>query len=198
MRRIQAMFRRKNANTKVESVESTYGIDLNARGDAKLGNLLKNRGFDSQSQLIRAVRGQLTEPARARRLFLSFHYEDRDQVNGFRLMAHNPGLPIDFADVSVRAAINSTGAAYLKRAISEKINRCSVLVCLIGNGTAWREWVEWELETALSLQKGICGVRIPNTYGRIPAVLTQIGAPVAAWETVSIIKTIEYAAAKRS
>jgi len=58
------MFRRKNANTKVENVESTYGIDLNARGDSKLGNLLRRRGFDSQSQLIRAARGQSTEPAR--------------------------------------------------------------------------------------------------------------------------------------
>ena len=64
------MFRRKNANTKVENVESTYGVDLNARGDAKLGNLLKKRGFDSQSQLIRAARGQLTEAARVRKLFL--------------------------------------------------------------------------------------------------------------------------------
>jgi hypothetical protein len=135
------MFRRKNSNTKVENVESKYGVDLNARGDAKLGNLLRRRGFDSQSQLIRAVRGQLTDPARVRKLFLSFHYEDRDQVNGFRLMAHNPNLPIDFADVSIRAAVNSDEAAYLKRTIREKIKGCSVAVCLIGNGTAWREWL---------------------------------------------------------
>jgi hypothetical protein len=83
------MFRRKNSNTLVSSVEKTYGIDLNARGDAKIGNLLSRRGFESQTQLIRAYRGQLTEHARHRRLFLSFHYEDRSQVNEFRLMGLN-------------------------------------------------------------------------------------------------------------
>jgi len=192
------MFRRKNANTKIENVEDTYGIELNARGDAKLGNLLKRRGFDSQSQLIRAARGQLTEPARVRKLFLSFHYEDRNQVDGFRLMAHNPNLPIDFSDVSVRVAINSSEAAYLKRAISEKINRCSVLVCLIGNGTAWREWVEWELETALELGKGVCGVRLKGSRGQAPNLLRQIGAPVAGWDQSEIVAAIECAAARRS
>jgi hypothetical protein len=192
------MFRRKNANTKVENVESTYGVDLNARGDARLGNLLRKRGFDSQSQLIRAARGQLTEPARVRKLFLSFHYEDLGQANGLRLMAHNPNLDFDFSDVSVRAAINSEEAGYLKRAISEKINRCSVVVCLIGNGTAWREWVEWELETALGLGKGICGVRLKGSRGRAPTLLGQIGAPVAGWDQNDIVAAIECAAARRS
>jgi hypothetical protein len=192
------MFRRKNANTRVENVERTYGIDFNARGDAKLGNLLRRRGFDSQSQIIRAARGQLTEPARVRKLFLSFHYEDRNQANGFRLMAHNPNLPIDFSDVSVRAAINSEEASYLKRAIYEKIKRCSVVVCLIGDGTAWREWVEWELETALKLGKGICGVRLKDSRGQAPELLRRVGAPIAAWDQGAIVATIECAAARRS
>jgi len=30
------MFRQKNSNTKMKNVEATYGIDLNARGDATL------------------------------------------------------------------------------------------------------------------------------------------------------------------
>jgi hypothetical protein len=191
------MFRRKNANTRVENVESMYGLDLNARGDAKLGNLLRKRGFDSQSQLIRAARGQLTEPARVRKLFLSFHYEDRNQVNGFRLMAYSPNLPIDFADVSVRSAINSAEGVYLRKVISEKIKRCSVVVCLIGNGTAWREWVEWELETALRLGKGVCGVRLKDSRGQAPEMLRRIGAPVATWDQEAIVAAIECAAARR-
>ena len=192
------MFRKKKANTKVENVEETYGLDLNSRGDAKLGNLLRRRGFDSQSQLVKAARGQLTEPARARNLFLSFHYEDRDQVNGFRLMAHNPNLPIDFIDLSVRAAINSEQGTYLRRVIYEKIKKCSVVVCLIGDGTAWREWVEWELETAVKLGKGVCGVRLKGSRGRAPDVLRQTGAPVAGWDQNEIVAAIECAAARRS
>ncbi len=192
------MFRQKNSNTKISNVEKTYGLDLNARSDMKLGTILRRRGFDSQSQLVRAARGQLTEPARVRKLFLSFHYEDRNQVGGFRLMAYSPNLPIDFTDVSVRSAINSAEGTYLRKVISEKIKRCSVVVCLIGNGTAWREWVEWELETALRLGKGVCGVRLKDSRGQAPDVLKRVSAPVASWDQAKIVAAIECAAAKRS
>lgn|ERR1700722_629947 len=54
------MFRVKRSDTKVSKIEATYGIDLNARGDMLLGNLLKKRGFDSQSQLLSDVTCQFT------------------------------------------------------------------------------------------------------------------------------------------
>lgn len=192
------MFRRKNSSTRVENIEKTYGIDLNARGDMKLRTLLRKRGFDSQSQLLKAARGDLNESARVRKLFLSFHYEDRDQVGGFRLMAYSPNVKFDFADVSVRAAINSEEGSYLRKVIRDKINRCSVIVCLIGNGTAWREWVEWELQTGMRLGKGICGVRLKNSRGRSPELLNRLAAPVAAWDQTAIIAAIEQAAARRT
>lgn len=164
----------------------------------KLGNLLQERGFSSQSQLIKAARGQLKESNRARRLFLSFHYEDRNQVNGFRLMAHNPNSPIDFHDGSVRSPVNSEKGAYLRRVIGGKIHRCSVVVCLIGNGTAWRDWVDWELETALALGKGVGGVRLKVSRGRTPEILKRIGAPIAGWDQAAIISAVECAAARGS
>ena len=192
------MYRKKNSNTRVDTVETTYGVELNSRGDATLGNLLRRRGFDSQSQLLRALRGQLTEHAAQRRLFLSFHDEDRPQVNGFRLMAYSPRSPIDFYDGSVRTAIESERSSYLKTVIREKIRRCSVAICFIGNGTAWRGWVDWELETALDLGKGICGVRLKGAVGRVPELLQRIGAPVAQWDLKQIVAAIECAAARRS
>ena len=41
------MFRRKRDDTRIDTIERLYGINLNARGDALLGNLLEDRGFDS-------------------------------------------------------------------------------------------------------------------------------------------------------
>jgi hypothetical protein len=192
------VFRQKNSNTLIKNVEATYNVDLNSRGDATLGNLLRRRGFQSQSQLIRALQGKLTEHASQRRLFLSFHAEDRPQVNGFRLMAYGPNSPIDFYDGSVRTAINSLQSAYIRSVIREKIRQCSVVVCLIGNGTAWREWVDWELETALELGKGICGVRLKGTRGRAPELLSRTDAPIAQWDPKQIVAAIERAAAMRS
>lgn len=192
------MFRRLRSDTRVETIEARYGINLNARSDMLLKTLLEQRGFESLSQLLRAYHGKLTSHAAKRKLFLSFHAEDYPQVQGFRLMAHNPFLELDFYDNSLRQPIRSENASYIRKALLSQITQCSVIVCLIGNGTAWREWVDWELSTAVSLKKGICGVRLKESRGRTPPLLTENGFPMARWDTHSIIAAIECAAARRS
>jgi hypothetical protein len=156
------VFRSTRDDTLIKTVEARYTIDLHARGDTKLGNLLEKRGFDSLTQLLKAYRGDLTYHACKRRIYLSFHVEDLPQVRGFRLMRRAPNLEIDFYDGSLREVINSTQGSYIKRQIRSIIQKTSVVVCLIGNGTAWRDWVDWELNTALELGKGICGIRLKD------------------------------------
>ena len=192
------MFRSKRSDTKVENVEQTYGINLNARGDMLLGNLLEDRGFDTLSQFLDAYRGRLGYHPRKRRTFLSFHAEDRLQVQGFRLMCMNENVDIDIFDGSVRSAIDSDDSTYVRQVIREKIRVVSVLICLIGNGTAWRDWVDWEIETAYTFGKGVCGVRLKGSRGRTPPALSANDAPVAHWNTQEIVAAIECAAARRS
>lgn len=192
------MFRSTRDDTLIRTIEARYGINLHARGDTKLGNLLKKRGFESLTQLRKAYRGDLTYHACRRRIYLSFHVEDLPQVNGFRLMARAPNLDIDFYDGSLREVINSTRASYIKQQIRSIIEKTSVVVCLIGNGTAWRDWVDWELSTAFELGKGICGIRLKQSHGRAPQLLNEIDAPVAHWGNVQdLIAVIECAAARR-
>jgi len=83
-----------------------------------------------------------------KRVFISFRAEDRDKVNGLRLLAANPNFDIEFYDESVRVAINSNNADYIKRVIREKINRTSITLCMISELTYTSEWVNWELETS--------------------------------------------------
>lgn len=192
------MFRRKRDDTKVGTIERQNGIQLNARSDMLLGCLLAKRGFDSLSQLLKAYRGKLTCHARRRRIFLSFHAEDKKQVAGFRLMIRNPKLDLDIYNQGLQEPINSEYSSYIKRVIQEKIKAVSVITCLIGNGTAWREWVDWELNTAYELRKGICGVRLKGSRGRTPPLLREIGAPIARWNVSEIVAAIECAAARRS
>lgn len=192
-------FTRKRSDTLVGTIEDTYNINLNTRRDTLLGNLLDERGFDSLTQLLQAQRGNLREHARKRRVFLSFHYEDVAQVRGFRLMARNPALDIEFHDGSVREPVASESSAYIRQVIKEKIAKASVVLCLIGNGTAWRDWVDWELDTAYRLRKGLCGVRLKGSRGRAPDLLRNLNAPVAGWgDTGDIVAAVECAAARRS
>src|SRR5690242_11956295 len=101
------MFSALRSDTLVRTIEVRYRINLNARGDMKLGNLLDERGFDSFSQLLDAYYRRLKYHPRKRRLFFSFHCEDLGQVRGFRLMPYARNLNVDFHDCSVRIPINS-------------------------------------------------------------------------------------------
>ncbi len=191
-------FVRKRGDTLVGTIERQHRIDLHARADLRLDTLLEERGFDSLSQLLDAYHCRLTYHARRRRTFLSFHAEDWNQVNGFRLMSKNPGVELDFFDAGLREAIDSVKGGYIRKVIRDKISYASVIVCLIGNGTAWRDWVDWELRTGNALGKGLCGVRLKGSHGRTPPFLASVGAPVAQWNVNDIVAVIECAAARRS
>src|SRR6266851_4440919 len=199
MTEVDTVFRAKRDDTLVATIEKRHGIDVHARGDMTLCTLLEERGFDSLTQFLEAYRGRLSGHAKKRRGFLSFHMEDRPQVQGFRLMASNPKLDIEIYDDSLQEPVDSERSSYVRSVIREKIQRASVVICLIGNGTAWRDWVDWELRTGRQLGKGICGVRLKDSRGHVPPLLAAIGSPVApSMEVEEVIRVIECAAARRS
>src|SRR5438045_5740670 len=81
-----------------------------------------------------------------KRVFLSFLGEDKQKVQGLRLLAANPDYDLEFYDESVRVEIESRDAEYVKRRIREKIGRTSITVCLISEETYSSKWVNWELK----------------------------------------------------
>ena len=40
-------------DTKIGTIEKKYGVDLGARGDMKLGNYLKQKGYKSLSRMLK-------------------------------------------------------------------------------------------------------------------------------------------------
>ncbi|MGE4130256.1 MAG: TIR domain-containing protein [Bdellovibrionales bacterium] len=190
------MFRAKRGDTKIQTVEATYGLDLNVRDDQRLGNLLASRGYESLSELRRAYAGHLSYHPRRRKAFISFHSNDLRLVQGFRLMLTNPNLQFDVDDSLSRRAVRSDSSNYIRQALKSKILASDVLICMVGNGTAWRDWVEWEVETAIAHRIPVCGVRLKESRGRTPPVLKEIGAPIAGWEPAQITSAIEQAIAR--
>lgn len=192
------MFRSKRTDTLVGNIEAIYGVRLNARADMKLGNLLAQRGFESLSQLLRAARGRLYSHPCQRSVFLSFHCEDLSQISGFRLMMKNRHVRLDISDDPNRYPVGSGQSTYIKRVLRQRISAVDVLVCMIGNGTAWRDWVDWEIQTALDQKRGVCGIRLKKARSRAPRILHDIDAPIASWSIPSMTAAIERAAAVRS
>jgi hypothetical protein len=96
----------------------------------------------------------------ASRVFISFKAEDKPQVDGLRLLAKNPNYELEFYDESVRVAIDSTNAPYIKRIIREKIQRSGVVLCLVSSDTHTSGWVSWELETSIELERPIVAMAV--------------------------------------
>ncbi len=47
-------FATKRFDTKISTIEEQYGVDLGVRGDMKLGNYLKEKGYPSLSKMLKS------------------------------------------------------------------------------------------------------------------------------------------------
>ena len=119
----------------------------------------------------------------AKRVFLSFLAEDRQKVNGLRLLAANPSFDIEFYDESVRVPYDSTNAAYIKMKLSEKISRTSVTVCLISELTYTSEWVNWEIEKSIDKGNKIIAMALKGVdRATLPRKIKELNTSFHAWD----------------
>jgi hypothetical protein len=92
-----------------------------------------------------------------RRVFLSFQYEDVDYANLMAAWSANENDDFQMYNERLKVAVDSENAEYIKRRLRPKIDRSSVLLCIIGAGTSGSEWVNWEISYA-KWQRGLVGV----------------------------------------
>lgn len=127
----------------------------------------------------------------AKHVFLSFVEEDITRVHLFRGQAKNQNSTLAFDDYSVKVAINSTNAAYIKTLITEKIRSASVTIVLLGPTTRSSDWVTWEINKAVELGKKVFGVRLySDRLCPTPAALTAAGGKVLGWDIAAIVREI--------
>lgn len=99
-----------------------------------------------------------------RRTFFSFHY-DRDIWRSS--IVRNSWLTQDreaagFWDASLWEEAKRKGDEALKKLIQQGLKNTSVTVVLIGNETAERKWVNYEIKESYSKGNGLLGVFIHN------------------------------------
>jgi hypothetical protein len=130
-----------------------------------------------------------------KRVFISFRHEDRPQINGLRLLAANQKFDIEFYDESLRTAIDSTNATYIRSKIREKINRTSVTVCMVSELTHTSTWVDWELEESLDKGSAIICMGLPNGPQniRLPGPARRLKLPWYFWDHQHLGRLIDAA-----
>ncbi len=129
----------------------------------------------------------------ARKVFFSFHYQrDLWRVNVVRNSTVVEGTSVvGFWDASLWEEAKKKGDDTVKGMIDRALEGTSVTVVLIGNQTAYRQYVDYEIEQSISRGNGLLGVHIhqikdqsgkTDLPGPVPTRLTTAGAPVYTYE----------------
>ena len=94
-------------------------------------------------------------------VFISFDYDNDARYKNL-LLAWDKNSDFDFGfyDGSLKDAINSTNAAYIKGKIKPKILAAGRLLCIVGEKTSKSDWIDWEIQTATDNSKKLIGVKI--------------------------------------
>jgi hypothetical protein len=129
-------------------------------------------------------------------VFFSFHYQrDVWRAN----IVRNSGVVIGeaaagFRDASLWEEAKRKGDAEIKKIIDNALLGTTVTVILIGNQTANRKYVNYEIEESLKRGNGLLGLRIHNIKdqtgntdlpGLIPSKLSSNGYPTYTWTNSS-------------
>lgn len=98
----------------------------------------------------------------ARRVFFSFHYQrDIWRVNQIRNVPEVIGTAAaGFSDASLWEEAKKKGDENIKRMIREALKNTSVTVVFIGQQTAGRKFITYEIEQSLERGNGVVGIQI--------------------------------------
>lgn len=121
-----------------------------------------------------------------RNTFISFDYDDADEVNLLRAQARNDKSDIEFIDRSVREPFNSDRIDYLKQKISERIKQASQTVVYVTDKTHKSDWVNWEINKSIELGKKVIAVHKGDTRPtKLPSAITDNSIDVVAWSDLA-------------
>ena len=141
----------------------------------------------------------------ARRVFFSFHYQDDIfRVNVVRKSGVVLGTAATgFQDASLWEKAKRKGTAAVKRLIDRGLEGTTVTCVLIGQRTASRRYVTYEIEKSVKRGNGLLGIHINGIKdikgdtnfwrGAVPAALEKYNAPIYDWDQNSFGEWVEKA-----
>ncbi len=115
----------------------------------------------------------------SRRVFLSYHYVlDAHRASQIR----DCGLiqPSDLASDHVWSAITRAGDTAIERWIDKQMRDTECTIVLIGQITAGRKWIDYEIRKSWQEGRGIFGIHIHHLKNELGSQTGKGGSPFAA------------------
>ena len=144
-----------------------------------------NGGRLGNIERLEEVAKQALERER-RNVFISFAYEDLDEVNLLRGQAKNEQTDINFIDRSLRSPFDSARADYIRDRLEDRIKQTSMTVVYLSKDTANSKWVAWEVEKSVELGKEVVAVHAGNrSPSPLPPFIQKHTIKVVPWSKLA-------------
>lgn len=115
------------------------------------------------------------------KIFISYRDDDIDWRNTLSGLLNNPNA--EFIDVPIeeRENFRETSETIIKNYLRSLLNEANCLVLLVGQNTHNGKFLNWEIDVAISQQKPIGAIRIPETKGGLPPKLHGMNLQIIEW-----------------
>ena len=91
--------------------------------------------------------------------------------------------------VPITRPLTVSGVNDLKQKIRNRISLCSCVIILSGMYVAYSDWIDFEIDTAVSMGKPIIGVK-PWGQERVPIKVQDNADIMVGWNSISIIDAV--------
>ncbi len=126
----------------------------------------------------------------ATKVFISHSWQYVSDLNNLRNLLNERGyFNVEFTEVPPSEPINSTSASYIKTKLTERLKESDIVLGIAGIYATHSDWMTWELDKALNLNKKIIGVK-PGGNTNISSMVNSRAVEVVDWNTESIVSAI--------
>jgi hypothetical protein len=146
--------------------------------DDTVGNAsLLSEPLVSSTHLI-GVNDEANQPTESlvakKTVFISYDFDnDRNYKNMLLAWDNHDEFDFELYDGSLKTAIDSNDAAYIKSVLKPLIQKASHLLCIVGKEGGTNKWIEWEVATAVGASKKLIGVKLDKSYTSPPSLLNN-------------------------
>lgn len=125
------------------------------------------------------------------KIFISYRDEDIIWRNTFTGLLNNPNA--EFIDVPIeeREDYRETSEEIIKNYLRPLVGEADCLILLVGENTHNGKFLNWEIDVAISQQKPIGAIRIPETKGGLPSKLQGMDIQLVIWNRTRIQNMID-------
>ena len=119
----------------------------------------------------------------SKRVYLSFAEQDMQKVRNLLPLLFSPEYDLDFYDGRLDLDVEVPDADVIKRAIGEKIIKCSMVVCLISEETHNSKWVDVVLVKNRNKGNRIIAMALKGTQDAVlPVVIKEENLTFYPWD----------------